>query len=105
MLGLYEAVQKAPLAQPQDAPASPQLRDLLDQLLAKDPTARPGLEQIAAHAWVSKGSAAPLAIPLVTPFNSKSTCFGAFCCRQQARAVMWELAQARQGAAQVAARN
>ena len=65
MLGLYEAIQRAPLAQPPDAPASPQLRALLDALLAKDPAARPGLEQVAAHAWVSKGGAAPLAITTV----------------------------------------
>ena len=65
VLGLYEAIQRAPLAQPPDVPASPQLRALLDALLAKDPAARPGLEQVAAHAWVSKGGAAPLAIPTV----------------------------------------
>lgn len=65
VLGLYEAIQRAPLAQPQDVTASPQLRALLDRLLAKDPAARPGLEQVAAHAWVSKGGAAPLAIPMV----------------------------------------
>ena len=70
VLGLYEAIQRAPLAQPPDVPASPQLRTLLDALLAKHPAARPSLDQIAAHAWVSKGGAAPLAVPTVSNLRS-----------------------------------
>lgn len=70
VLGLYEAIRRAPLAQPRDVPTSPQLRALLDALLAKDPAARPGLEQVAAHAWVSKGGAAPLAIPTVPTLDT-----------------------------------
>ena len=73
VLGLYEAIQRAPLVQPADVPASTQLRTLLDALLAKNPAARPGPEQIAAHAWVSKGGAAPLAVPTVPALRNRCT--------------------------------
>lgn len=65
VLGLYEAIQKMPLAQPPEVAASAPLRALLAAMLAKDAGARPSLAQLAAHPWVSKGGTAPLAIPLV----------------------------------------
>ena len=65
VLGLYEAIQKAPLVQPPEVAASAPLRALLAAMLAKDAEARPSLAQLAAHPWVSKGGTAALAIPLV----------------------------------------
>ncbi|KAG2491374.1 hypothetical protein HYH03_010371 [Edaphochlamys debaryana] len=57
---IYEAIQHGELEFPPETPASGELKDLLSQLLCKDPGGRLSLEEIPTHPWVTRGGALPV---------------------------------------------
>lgn len=63
-LRIEHAVCSQPLRFPQAPPVSDAARGLLQEMLAKEPDARPTLHAIAHHAWVTRGGAtAPIKLP------------------------------------------
>lgn len=63
-LRIEHAVCSQPLRFPQAPPASNAARELLQEMLAKEPDARPTLHAIAHHVWVTQdGSTAPIKLP------------------------------------------
>ncbi|EAT37185.1 AAEL010804-PA [Aedes aegypti] len=52
--GVYEKIKSDPLQFPPTSPISPELRDLIETILDKDPQLRITLPQIKEHCWVTK---------------------------------------------------
>lgn len=52
--GVYEKIKSDPLQFPPTSPISPELRDLIETMLDKDPQLRITLPQIKEHCWVTK---------------------------------------------------
>nr|XP_029712237.1 calcium/calmodulin-dependent protein kinase kinase 1-like isoform X3 [Aedes albopictus] len=58
--GVYEKIKGDPLQFPPTSPISPELRDLIETMLDKDPQLRITLPQIKEHCWVTKFGRYPL---------------------------------------------
>ncbi|XP_055644422.1 calcium/calmodulin-dependent protein kinase kinase 1 isoform X5 [Toxorhynchites rutilus septentrionalis] len=58
--GVYEKIKNDPLQFPPTSPISPELRDLIETMLDKDPQLRITLPQIKEHCWVTKFGTQPL---------------------------------------------
>ncbi|XP_055614147.1 serine/threonine-protein kinase max-2 [Uranotaenia lowii] len=58
--GLYEKIKNDPLEFPPTSNISPELRDLIETMLDKDPQLRITLPQIKEHLWVTKFGRYPL---------------------------------------------
>ncbi|KAG2494526.1 hypothetical protein HYH03_007293 [Edaphochlamys debaryana] len=70
VVDIYRAILTRPHAYPGDVSASPALRDLINRMLDKNPAARPSLEAIAQHEWVTAGGALP-PLPLLAAASSQ----------------------------------
>ena len=55
VLELVEEIMQSPLVLPPTPPVSPELADLLQAMMAKDPTARCSLKDVMHHPWVTMG--------------------------------------------------
>jgi hypothetical protein len=54
VLNIFQAITEAPLELPPDVPIPPSLRDLLSQLLEKDPARRITVAGVLSHPWVTE---------------------------------------------------
>ena len=61
ILSLYNKIRTQPFDFPEDRQISPELQDLIRQMLVKDPAKRITLAEIKLHDWVTGHSLYPLA--------------------------------------------
>ena len=60
IMALYETIRTALVSFPAKPATSPELQDLILQLLQKDPAKRATMQQVMTHPWVSCNGAQPL---------------------------------------------
>ena len=59
-MGLYNVIRTQPIAFPSKPAVSPALKELISQMLCKDPALRVTLPQVMAHPWTTHSNNLPL---------------------------------------------
>ncbi len=60
IMGLYNVIRTQPISFPNKPVVSASLKDLISQMLCKDPAKRATLPQVMTHPWTTHGNNLPL---------------------------------------------